>query len=57
MPEKPKLRIFISYGHDEYAGLADRMKNDSNRESHMRPGSTETELSRAKTSIGRLKKD
>jgi len=34
MPEKPKLRIFISYGHDEYAGLADRIKNDLEQRGH-----------------------
>ena len=28
MPEKSPLRIFISYGHDEYAELAERIKND-----------------------------
>ncbi len=28
MSEKLPLRIFISYGHDQYAELAGRIKND-----------------------------
>jgi len=30
MSEKLPLRIFISYGHDQYAELAGRIKNDLN---------------------------
>ncbi len=51
MPEKPKLRIFISYGHDEYAGLADRMKNDLEQRGH-EACLTETELSRQRLRLG-----
>jgi hypothetical protein len=34
MPEKLPLRIFISYGHDEYAELAERIKNDLEQRVH-----------------------
>lgn len=34
MPEKKTLRIFISYGHDEHAELAVRIKNDLEERGH-----------------------
>ena len=34
MSEKLPLRIFISYGHDQYAELAGRIKNDLIQRGH-----------------------